>query len=109
MDNNLAKEIFDDICTENGAQIDSEKRDRIAVQFNESMQIAEDMEFEQHRRSPNTLSDFEMEQKLKKELKQIKDELREIKHEKERNKFSLHELASMRNEAVKTANETIQM
>lgn len=101
----MAKEIFDDILTDNDVKIDSEKRNKIAVQFNESMQVAEDMEFEQHRRSPNTLSDFEMVQKLRKELKQAKDELKEIKYEKERNKFSLHELASMKNEAVNIANE----
>lgn len=101
----MAKEIFDDILTDNDVKIDSEKRNKIAVQFNESMQVAEDMEFEQHRRSPNTLSDFEMVQKLRKELKQAKDELKEIKYEKERNKFNLHELASMKNEAVNIANE----
>ena len=105
MENEMAKEIFDDILTDNDVKIDSEKRNKIAVQFNESMQVAEDMEFEQHRRSPNTLSDFEMVQKLRKELKQAKDELKEIKYEKERNKFSLHELASMKNEAVNIANE----
>lgn len=105
MENEMAKEIFDDILTDNDVKIDSEKRNKIAVQFNESMQVAEDMEFEQHRRSPNTLSDFEMVQKLRKELKQAKDELKEIKYEKERNKFNLHELASMKNEAVNIANE----
>ena len=35
MENNLAKEIFDDICTDNHIEIEPEKRNRIAVQFSQ--------------------------------------------------------------------------
>ncbi len=74
MDNKLAEEIFDDICMENHIRIDPEKRNRIAVQFNENMQIAEDMDLEQHRHSDEEKSDYEIIQELKKELKEIKEE-----------------------------------
>ncbi len=99
MEDKLAKEIFDDICTDNGVQIDSEKRDRIAVQFKDNIQIAEDMEFDSIRRSPNSKSDLEIITDLRRELKDTKAELESLKFQASREKFSPDEILSMRTEA----------
>ena len=97
MENSLAKEIFDDICTENHVRIDPEKRNRIAVQFNENMQIAEDMESEQYRHSAGEKSDYETIQELKEELKEVKEENCRLKRNQIR--FSSTELSQMFKEA----------
>lgn len=105
MENNLAKEIFDEICTDNQVKIDPAIRDRMAVQFKENMQIAEDMESVQYRHAPGTKSDYEIIQELKKELGTAKEENRILKKQKE--SFDLHEMIEMFHEASQNANDCI--
>lgn len=105
MENNLAKEIFDDICTDNQVKINPVIRDRMAVQFKENMQIAEDMESVQLRHVPGTKSDHEIIQELEKELDTAKEKIRILSKQKE--SFNFHEMLKMFREAHQDTSQSL--